>query len=158
MNNEAKNITFAELYPLICDEIGRGNDFSFTAFGSSMFPFIIGGKDRVKLSKLSRPIQKYDMLFYRRKNGSFVLHRVIKLQKNGDFTLCGDNQYNPERDVKQKQVIAILTGLEHKGRRVNIESFHSMLWCFLLPVRRFILHLKASGKAILRKLTDTRQS
>ncbi len=158
MNNEAKNITFAELYPLIRDEISIGNDFSFTAFGNSMFPYIIGGKDRVKLSKLSRPIQKYDILFYRRENGSFVLHRVLKLQKDGGFTLCGDNQFTLERDVKQEQVIAILTALEHKGRKINIESFHSMLWCFLLPVRRFILHLKASGIAILRQLTDTRQS
>lgn len=103
-----------------------------------MLPFLRGGKDRVTLSPLTRPLRKNDIIFYRRKNGAFVLHRIIACTHKG-YTLCGDNQYYEEKGIQKEDVIGILTGLERKGRQKNLSGVSHKIWCFFLPARRFFL-------------------
>ena len=135
-------IMFEALYPLISESIERGESFRFTAFGQSMHPFIRGGKDRVCLSPLNKDIEKYDVIFYRRKNGMFVLHRVIGM-KSDTFTLCGDNQYSIEEGIEPDQVIASLTEIERNGKTIRLNSLSHRLWCYSLFMRRFCLHVKS---------------
>ena len=61
--------------------------FEMPVNGTSMLPFIHAG-DLVTLEKITNcKIKKRDVLFYKRDNGQYVLHRVYKI-KNNHTTLC----------------------------------------------------------------------
>ncbi len=140
--NDVERYSFSALYPILKEEIDRGNSFSFTAFGNSMHPFIRGGKDRVTLSPITENLRAGDVIFYRRQNGMFVLHRIIRVTETG-FDLCGDNQYWIESGIQPEQVIAIMTKLEKKGLILSPSSLKSRIWRFFLPFRRLFLHFLA---------------
>ncbi len=146
------DVNFSQLFPIICKKMQEGASFQFTAFGSSMKPYIRGGIDCVTLSPVDRNIKKNDIVFYRRENGSFVLHRIIKVLPDHTYLLCGDNQFNKERGVTREQIFAILTKLERNGKHRSLHSLSSRLWCIILPVRRLYLHIKCSAGFCLRKL------
>ncbi len=145
--NKKKNISFAELYPLIQDAIGEGKNISFTAFGSSMSPFIQGGCDRVVLSPLYNAPKKGDIIFYRRRNGNFALHRIVKSCGN-EYFLCGDHQYTLERGIKQEHIVAILSEIQRTNSSLFDRPFFAKAWCFFLPLRRFVLHIFSFFKRV----------
>ncbi len=150
--SDENRVSFSQLFPLLESEIRCGHSFSFTASGVSMLPFIRDGKDRVTLSPISGPLQVGDIIFYRRKNGSFILHRIVRKEKDGSLTLCGDNQYYLEKNIQEDQVIARLTGLKRNGKNISLTSPRARAWFLCLPARRFILHVRASIKGRMKKL------
>ena len=147
-----KRVNFEELFPIIEETIKSGNQFTFCAFGISMLPFIRNGKDIVTLGPIKSELKKNDIIFYRRANGQFVLHRIINKASDESFDLCGDNQYYIEKGICTKQIIAKLDCLERNGKQIDLSSFKVRLWCFLLPLRRFLLHVKSAIRWRLRKL------
>jgi hypothetical protein len=52
------------------------------------------------LVKPEIPPKKYDVIFYRRENGQYVLHRIIKIKKDG-YVCRGDNQTAKEYPVSR---------------------------------------------------------
>jgi len=147
--NKVVSASFAQLYPLITEAIEKGKSFTFTAFGSSMLPYIRNGKDQVTLSGLSEKPKVGDVIFYRRDNNTFVLHRIIKLEK--DFLiLCGDNQFTHER-VRSSQVIAKLTMIRRNGKPLDPNRFSTRIYVFFLPLRRFCLHVIHFIKRIAKR-------
>lgn len=138
MKTESVSASFTALLPLFQEEINAGRSFTFTPNGTSMLPFIRGGKDRVRLSPIDR-VKKGDVVFYRRRPEEFVLHRVIRV-RGEDLTLCGDNQFYLERGVKKEQIIARLTAIEKNGKEVRLDSLSYRTYKVLLPLRRAYLH------------------
>lgn len=136
MNNQ--KVSFEELFPLMEEKMKNGESFSFLAFGDSMLPFLKNGKDLVTLSPVTKTIRKNDVIFYRRENGQFVLHRVIKTLPGGKLWLCGDNQLYIERGISSEQVIAVLTGVVRNGKNVSLSSFSYRLYLVFLTVKRNI--------------------
>lgn len=139
-----KKVRFEELFPIIEETIKKGNSFSFCAFGCSMLPFIRNGKDTVTLGPVREPLAKNDIIFYRRENGQFVLHRIVKVCPDGSFSLCGDNQYSIEKGITCDRIIARLDRLQRNGKDVALNSPAVFLWCRYLPLRRWILHGKSA--------------
>ncbi len=84
-----------------------------TPTGNSMLPLIEEGKDTVKIVPVTVPLKKYDVILYRRPNGKYVLHRIVKITKKG-YVLCGDNQVGLEKYVKDGWVIGVMEGY-YKG-------------------------------------------
>ena len=85
----------AELMPLICEKLEEGREVTFSPHGSSMLPLLKEGRDTVTLAKPAGKLKKYDIPLYRRENGQFVLHRVVRV---GDtYTCIGDNQFERAR-------------------------------------------------------------
>lgn len=137
MNNQ--KIAFKALFPIIEEKINLGDSFSFLAFGNSMLPFIKNGKDIVTLSPIKRPILKNDVVFYRRKSGQFVLHRVVRRLDSGEFWLCGDNEFQIEKGIEKEQIIALLTDIKRgKNGLLNI-PFISKIYLVFLPLKRSAL-------------------
>lgn len=141
-----KKVRFEELFPIIEETISAGNQFSFCAFGKSMLPFIRDGKDTVTLGPVVGDVKSGDVIFYRRDNKQFVLHRVIRVREDGTCDLCGDNQYIIEKGVRPDQIIAILVRLERNGKEIRLHSPSVRIRRFFLPLRRFILHVKSAVK------------
>ena len=131
--NPNQKVSFEALFPLIKEELDGGRSFSFTAFGKSMLPTIRGGIHKVTLSPVVGVPKKGDILFYRRKNSIFVLHRLCRIESDGTFTFCGDNQY----------ILAKMTKLEKDGKDITPSPILQSLLITLLPVRRFYLHVIA---------------
>ena len=103
------------MYPLIREVLDADGTFSLTITGTSMYPFILGGRDQVTLSKLTRPLKKNDLPLYRRRDGAFVLHRVVRVEQDGTYTMCGDHQNQLERGIRPEQMIALATAFVRKG-------------------------------------------
>ena len=146
--NKTVRASFAELYPFLREAIDGGHSFTFTAFGNSMHPYLRGGSDRVTLSPVRTPLKAGDVVFYRREQGGFVLHRIVRAEK-GTLSLCGDNQYVIERGVSEDQVIAVLTERERGGRKKSPACASARIWVFFLPLRRFFLH---AGSFFMRRI------
>lgn len=110
-----EKITLKELEPVIREIIDQDGVFRLYAKGTSMQPFIRQEKDSVLLGKPTFPLKKYDIILYQRKNGQYVLHRIVGVQAES-YTLRGDNQIVKEPGVKQDQIIAVVKGIYRKQR------------------------------------------
>ncbi len=150
--NENIKVNFQDLFPIIQEAVSAGKTFSFRATGVSMRPYIKGGSDLVTLGPVTSELHKNDVVFYRRKSGQFVLHRIIKIEQNNRILLCGDNQFVIEQDISKEQIFAKLIKVEKKNKTVLPDSFFSKSWCFFLPVRRFILKTLFPIKVFIKNL------
>ena len=125
-----KQVTLAECEPLIITQLAEGGSISFTIRGNSMQPMLSDGVDAVTLVKPASPPKKYDVIFYRRENGQFVLHRIIKIKKDG-YVCRGDNQIIKEYPVTQDRVLGVLKEYTHKGRTKRTDCFGQKVYAFL---------------------------
>lgn len=136
--------------PLIQEQLVRGQTVRFSPRGTSMLPMLRQGLDTVTLSPAPERLRKFDLPLYRRENGQYVLHRVIRA--GSAYTCMGDNQFAPEPGVGHDQVIALVTAFSRDGREYSVHSpaywFYCRLWHFSRPVRR----LWRRGRSLLRRL------
>ena len=99
------------------------------------------GRDSVSLRQLDRSPRKYDILFYQRHDGSYVLHRVRAVTPEG-LILWGDNQYRLEYGVQNAQIIGYAARIFRDDREVDIDGLVYRLWLWLWqyrPMRRVLL-------------------
>lgn len=139
--NNSEGLRLADLFPLIEEKLKSGGEVSFKPHGISMLPLIRQGKDSVTLEQLKRAPKKFDVIFYRRPDGQFVLHRIIGHDKNG-FVLCGDNQFVKEYGVQKSQIIGIMISVSGEGRNVLCDSAGYKAYCRILCLRRVYLRVK----------------
>ena len=141
MNNIS--VSFAELLPIMNEKLQSGGKVSFTVSGTSMQPLIFDRKDTVTLKKFAGKLKKYDVPFYRRDDGQFVLHRVIKVEKDGSYVCRGDNQNVKEFGVRDAQVIGVMTSFTRRGKQVEVDkSFGYKFYCRAWQVLR---HFRLMG-------------
>ena len=101
------------------------------------------GRDSVALRRVDSPIRRNDILFYRRPDGSFVLHRV-KAVTEAALSLWGDNQTVPEEGVSPDWVIGRVTRIFRDDKEVTCDGMgyrlYLLLWQFTIT-RGFLLKL-----------------
>lgn len=141
--------SFRELLPLIREQIGRGGSVRIAPRGTSMMPMLRQGVDTVVLSPVPERLRKYDIPFYRRDNGQFVLHRIVAV---GDtYTCIGDNQFRLERGVRQDQMIAVVTSFTRGGRQIPVTNPIYQCWCRFWHYSRPVRHFGYKVRAWLRR-------
>lgn len=142
-----KKITLDEIYPVIKETLLSGGTVELPVTGTSMFPLLKAGRDTV-IIKADSKYNIGDIIFYRRDDGHFVLHRIVGADKNG-FILCGDNQTVTEKNVTEKHIIAKAVELHRNGKIISADDPKYMrkveLWIKALPHRKIPL-------IIMRKL------
>ncbi len=86
-----------------------------------MRPLLKQGRDlfTVRKKQEGERAAKYDVVLYTR-GEQYVLHRVLELKDDG-YIIRGDNCLNKE-DVKEEQVIGIMTGYVRKGKAYSTDS------------------------------------
>ncbi len=104
------------LYKLSC-----GEEVFLTVTGNSMLPFLADGRDRVVLQRIEKRPKKGDIIFYRRKNGAYVLHRVVGRKGEG-FFFSGDAQTYVEGPVERGQLLACCVAAERDGKLIKKNS------------------------------------
>ncbi len=145
-----RSVSLAEMLPLLEETVAGGQSFRFMPRGTSMLPMLVMGRDSVELTKAPQRLKKYDIPLYRRADGQFVLHRVIKTGES--YTCIGDNQFVRENGVKPEQVIAVVSAFEHNGKRYTTTDLSYRLYCRLWHFSRPVRHLYRRGKRFLRRL------
>lgn len=113
----------------------EGREVTLRPLGSSMLPFIRGGKDSVRLKKMPA-VAVGDMLLVRLPGPRYVLHRLIG--KEGDrLTLMGDGNLVGVERCTVADVLGTVTAIE-RGSRV-VKPGNGLWWRRLRPLRRYIL-------------------
>ena len=123
-----------------------------TAEGNSMLPCIRPKKDILILELVKEKVRRHQVILYRRKNGSYVLHRVMEVSEHNGYVLCGDHQYRKEYGVRTEQILAVLTGFYRGNQYIDCEKNkkykqYVKLWCSpLFPRRCAVWAVKAAMK------------
>ena len=122
----------------ICQLLREGKqDLPVPVTGNSMCPFLHPG-DIVYLNRFA-DLEKGDIVLFTRPDGSFVLHRIYQIKKDGSYLILGDNQLLPE-PVPAERIHAIVTSVRIKEKVVTPKSLrwqcYAELWS--RPVRRII--------------------
>ena len=129
--NEKMRVNLSELLPVIEEQLKEGKEICFSPNGISMKPMLEPGRDSVILVSAPSVLKKYDLPLYRRKNGAFVLHRVVRVHKNGSYSMCGDNQCLWEHGITNSQIIGIVKSFTRKGKEYACNNFAYRCYCVL---------------------------
>ena len=89
--------------------------------GTSMNPFLVQGRDCVVLAPLPERLKKGDAVLYKRKDGAFVLHRIVKI-KNENYTMRGDNQFINEPGIRKNQMIGVVQEIRNADRKIRTDE------------------------------------
>ena len=76
-----------ELCPMIQELLAGGSTVQLTVTGISMRPMLLHRRDQVELAKAPSKLKRCDIPLYQRQNGSYVLHRIVKVEKDGTYAL-----------------------------------------------------------------------
>jgi hypothetical protein len=121
-----------------CFDNGKG--FTFKPGGVSMLPFIEGSSDAVTIERFKGGAKKYDVVFFQREDGRYILHRVIGI-KGKYLEICGDNQWNKEL-ISEDMIFAVVSDVKRNGKNVPMTGLSYGIYCRTLFIRRFVIHVK----------------
>lgn len=125
--------------------------------GPSMQPLLRMHRDAAVLVAPVFPLRKYDVILYRRKNGRYVLHRIIAVKKDG-YVLCGDAQWRKEYPITDDMVIGVMQGYFKDEVYHPCTSFsyraYSVLRCAARPIRALCFYVKSYAKAAVQKMRN----
>lgn len=140
-----------------------GKEVSLKIAGNSMSPFLVHDRDYILFKKPERPLKKGDMVFYQRVDGSFVMHRLVRVKKDG-YYMVGDAQTYIEGPLKREQIFARITQVKRKGVVIGPGNFwwefFEHVWIRVVPLRPFFLRLygkfatKSRGMAVEQNEAD----
>lgn len=88
---EVRQIPMAQLRELLDEQLAHGEAL-LPVTGNSMWPLLVGGRDMVRLARPDRCAQSGDIALYQKADGSYILHRVIRLCTPETCICCGDAQ------------------------------------------------------------------
>ena len=135
-----------------------GQEVSMIVTGNSMRPFLKHRRDKICMKKTDRKLRKGDIVFYRRENGQYVMHRILKCGDQS-YTLLGDGQIVPESGIRQEQIFARITKVQVRGKWIGPENFRwrffEHIWIRFCGIRKLglsfsskVQNLKKSSKEI----------
>ena len=136
-------------------ELAEKGKIVYPNVGVSMRPLIRQGKDVMIIERPDGRLKKYDGALYKRRNGSYIMHRVLKVREK-DYVICGDNCIYREYGITDDQIIGVLTGVIREGKEIKATDrayrFYVHLWCDFYYIRVAVLWSVWTAKKILRKL------
>ena len=129
------------LLPEVCKMLTEGHIVTLKAKGNSMLPFIVGGKDSIVLKKPGK-LKKEDIVLAEIYPGTFVLHRIVKIN-NDRIILMGDGNLSGTEQCDITDIAGQVTEIVRNGKHINCnsraEKFKAGLWNLAKPVRRYLL-------------------
>ena len=148
MNN--CEFSLSDTIDIIEEVIGSGGEFRLFPKGVSMRPLLVQGRDSVILRKRKGiPAKKHDIAFYKRLDGQFVLHRVMKIKKDGTYVMCGDNQFAFEEGIVPAQIIGYVSDIYRGEKKFSVRALKYRAYVFVwtkMPIRRTIVWIRSFFK------------
>ncbi len=141
-------------WELIKEAIYSDGEFRLYPRGTSMMPLLRAGIDSVILKKPDN-VSINDIILYKRSNGQFVLHRVVKIKKD-EYIMCGDNQFRYERGIKKENILAKVSGFYRDELFVDDANEEYKKYIKHLPRQRRKIKFKAVRAKLKRIFTKKR--
>lgn len=142
METKKVQTSLAKLSPILLTMLEENIDVTLRVTGNSMNPLLMHKRDSVIFTKCDKfNLKKGDIPLYKRSNGQYVLHRIIKVNENS-YNLCGDNQYVIEKNLAKENIIAVVKAYERNGKLCSCNDFaYNVYWrlrVFSIPFRYFL--------------------
>lgn len=105
----------------------------YTNKGCSMYPLLRQERDILCIEKKPQGsrLKKHDIVLFRR-NGKYILHRIVKVKPDG-YDTAGDHNWWKEKDVSDEDIIGILTSFVRDGKTITVNDpkykLYTVLWC-----------------------------
>lgn len=116
----------------------------YTNVGDSMYP-LIKPRDLLVIKKPELPLKRLDVPLYKRDNGQYVLHRIVKVREN-DYLICGDNRVEIESGITDRHIIGVLTDVIRDGETISVYSFKKRVYAHVYsdfrPIKRVVFRLR----------------
>ncbi len=138
----------AQAVPRIRQILSAGGSCFLTVTGNSMAPFLHHERDAVVLAAPEeRHFARGQILFFERRGGGYILHRVRRVLRDGSLVMNGDAQAWVER-IRRDQVVAAVVAVRRKdGSLVDCGSLRwrlrSAMWYPTRPLRPLLFRLRA---------------
>ena len=125
--------------------VSEGKTVTLTVKGNSMNPFIVHLRDRMTIGPWKdEDIRKGTVALVKDTRGSYVIHRIIKRDKDR-VVLLGDGNIGFTETATLDNVIGIMHNIDRKGRiwtpQSTLRRLYSWFWMTLTPLRRYPLAL-----------------
>ena len=143
----------------VVERLAAGQQIRYLNFrGISMLPMLRQGKDAVELSPLPEKLKKYDLPVYRRRDGQFVMHRIVDV-KSDHYICLGDNTYAYET-VYPGQMVGIVSAFKRGEKRIEVDHpvyrLYCRFWKLIYPLRSGIRFAKAAAKGMIKRIIKGR--
>ncbi len=156
MNENKKRVALEELEPIIREKLNIGGTVQIPITGSSMLPLLVQGRDSVILAPADE-VKIGDIIFYKRDDSHFVLHRIIGKDEKG-YILCGDNQWVKEYGITDHHIIGVVVEIILDGKAIKTDSEKYLKYCKhwnrLTPIRKPLVLTMSKIRAIKRKMSS----
>lgn len=123
----------------VCAQLSKGNRVKIRAKGNSMRPFIRGDEDILLLAPTSRSLRRGDIVLARLKSCEYVVHRIVKIDRNC-IHLSGDGNLFQKEKCDKKYVFGMVEMICRHSRYLKLTNLSFRLlalgWYLLLPFRR----------------------
>jgi len=151
---------YSDHFDVFAQEIlARGICLRFKACGSSMHPFIQDGDTIIIEPKTTSELNIGDVIFYRRPQGSYIAHRLIKKNGSASFITKGDNLCSFDNPVPIAQTLGRVIAVERNGRCYRLDSRLNMIlsrtWTKLSPKSRWLYPILKPWWRIYRRIIAT---
>ena len=117
-------MTFEELM----EQDGR---IVFTCRGTSMMPLLRENRD-IMIIEPRDAYHKLDAVLFRRfgieGRGAYVLHRILRVNKDGTYWIAGDNCVSGET-VLPEQILGVMTAVVRDGKKTDMSSITNKIYC-----------------------------
>ncbi len=136
-----KRYSIEEMAPVVEELVSANIKVNLTVTGNSMYPLFRSRLDTVVIEKNDQ-YNLGDIVFYKRKNGQYVLHRIVGI-KDTFFEIAGDNETKKEFPVRKESIIGKVISAERGGKYIDFSKiwykFYKIIWIRLFFLRKFLL-------------------
>lgn len=133
------------------DELLKTQDEVMTRTkGISMRPLLRQGRDIVVIKRPKFPLKAGDVPLYRVKGKEeLVLHRILRVKKDGTYIIRGDNLFLKEY-VKESQIVGVMKAFYREGRYCDCEK--SRKYKLYIVLNRVSYPLRYLWKCMVRPM------
>lgn len=146
MNKMQKRVVDVDIYmPVLREVLEQGKEVPLLITGNSMSPFLVHQRDEILISPPDGSWKKGDMAFFQRKNGHYVMHRILRVNSEGDCFFIGDGQMLVEGPIAPGQIFGKITAVKRKGKWIRPGKFwwefFEHVWLNVIPLRPLLRKL-----------------
>ncbi len=128
---------------------------TYISYGYSMYPLIKEKEDILHIVSIKEDPKKGDIVLYKDKEHHYVLHRILKIKKDGNYLLAGDHNYWKDPLIRKENIIGLLTDITKKdGKKIILgkdKKFHAWVCLHLFHVKSLYLMFLRLLHKIFRK-------
>lgn len=133
--------------------LAQGRPLVYYTVGDSMQPLLYQRDTHVVVRRPDGRLKPGDIALYHRPAGSYVLHRVIRVQ-DGCYLIRGDNCLSMEH-VPDEWVIGVVTAVFRHGREIRMTDagyrLYVAVWNAVYPARAVWYKLRGRLRRLGRK-------